>query len=198
MKKEYLESAVWYRKNITGEPINEVPRVFDKFSYKEMRVFIYRMIDAAYRYDIWNDGPASTFLTYMETLEHAINVAYLLYQDLLDKDKPVPEYLQPIAGRPIKSATAFLWNPIPRMLTISELRNPARFLKQFFRFADIRQWKRMLSDRTPLALSINDCSTLPLPVDGLVLYTYLSKLIDLLFVIAYHKDNDRTDQEAQA
>lgn len=195
MQKAYLQSAIWHRKVIKGDPIMEVPYVFSQFSHEQMRIFIFRMLDAAYRLDTWNDGPPSKFMEFMETLEYAIDIAYLLYEGLMDKKKPIPVYIQPTKDQPVKRATAFLYRSIPRMLTINELKDPTRFIKQFFRFADIKEWKRMLKDRSFLALDIDDYRTLELPVDGLVLYANLSKLIDLIFIIQYQMQSEQAIAE---
>jgi len=183
MRKEYFENAIWHRKKINGDPISEVPYIFSQFSHDELRIFIFRMLDAAYRYDIWNDGPVSRFIQYMETLEYGIDIAHKLYQNLLHKDRPVPEAIKPAKDRPVTRAAIFLYKPIPRMMTISELKDPTRFIKQFFRFAELKAWKRILKDRTILALDVTDARSLEYPVDGLVLYSYLSKMVDLLYVI---------------
>ena len=101
MDKKYLKEAAWHKRYSHADPIAEIPHVFDQFSHDELRIFIFRFIDAAYRYDIWNDGPFSTFFKYLETLEYGIALIHPVYLDLLDKSKPVPSCFQPLEDRPL-------------------------------------------------------------------------------------------------
>ena len=183
MQKRYFQSALWYRKNTHPDPIGDVSLVFDRFTHTEIRIFIYKMLDAAYRYDIWNDGPVSVFIQYMETLELALEVTHDLYKQIMDAPTKVSVYLQPVQKVPVTRARIFQFQPIPRMMTLHDLKDPVRLIKQIFRFAELDAWKRILKDRTLLALDITDARSLLYPIDGLLLYNHLSKLVDLMYMI---------------
>jgi len=190
MQDNYINNAIWHTQNIDKDPIEAVPYIFNKFSHEELRSFIFRMIEIAFRNDVWNDGLRSLFAEYMQTLHYAIYIASKLNGDLDNRLKPVPKYLQPVQGQPIITAAAFLYRDLPRILTINDLKAPSRVIRQFFKIGTYNDWVCILELLGKSSFVIENMKELPFAVDGLTLYTKLSKLIDLFFVIHYQMDRD--------
>lgn len=180
--EELLADSILAKVNIK-DPDQMLEKLFAITDHQQMRLFIYRMLTAAYSKDKWEDGTADKFLFNIKLLELAINIGYAMNKGRISGTYQFPYTPPPKSTLDYEPSTDFLMSNIAQMITLHECAAPNLPIQHFFEFTDLASWKVFLKDLTHHALSHEDYRNLGNPFPSLKLFTYLSKLVDSLQVV---------------
>lgn len=180
--EELIVHSILAKVNIK-EPEQMVHILFDLTDHQAMRMFIYRMLTAAFSKDQWEDGNAAHFLYKLKLLELAINLAYVFHKGRINGYEMYPYIPPPRSKFDFEPSKDFQMKNIAQMLTLHEVSAPQIPFQNFFKFANLESWKDILKDLTLCALCHEDYRDLGKPFPSLLLYTHLSKLIDAMQVV---------------
>jgi|GEM_PF-3593181 len=183
MSPEEFINRILRAKTDVNDPEQTTHILFALTEYQQMRLFIYRMITAAYSKDIWEDGTGADFIYTFRLLEMGIHIAYRMNRDRLNNHDVFPYIPPPKSHSKFEPSTDFMMRNIPPMVTLHEMSAPQVTMRNFFKFLSLDDWKIVLREIRHCALSHKDYRDLGYPYPSLLIFTHLSKLIDALHIV---------------
>ena len=157
--------------------------LFSITNHQELRLFIYRMITAAFSKDTWADGTGADFISKFRLLSMGIHIAYKMNSDRMSNHDAFPYIHDPKSDAPFSPSSTFLLSNIPPLVSLHEMAAPQITMRNFFKFLPLDQWEELLREIEHCALSPVDYRDLNKPYPSLLIFTHLSKLVDALEIV---------------
>jgi hypothetical protein len=175
---EYIESSIWYKEEI-ADPYQVIAEFFSAADLKAHRKIIKDLLFSANSEKVYNKDSPGDLLFHMKLFESLINAAFLINQEKKKSPIEIPNYdlFNPNLFRGWDHDSND-WDFLPRSLSLKEYGDPYVVFKRFFKFMDLKEWKKDLSDILEYALGKDCLSEAGVFIDTLSIYLHMTKLIE--------------------
>ncbi len=177
----YANTSIWYREVIT-DPYAVMDAFFSAGSLAWHKQCITTALEAASSSKIYSRHNPGDLLYEFGLIESLINATWLISNEKNKKARPAKKSAAASRQQQHNKEEAH-WNNHPRLLSLQEFAAPHLVFRQFFKAADLNDWKQQLQLLADHALVNHSLFEAGIEVNMLSLYFHLTKLVEAAHLI---------------